>query len=336
MKGTISFRIVVLATVISFIAGAILTPPVLASGAATSTARISFAKGTTSATVSGNLAAYGTMRYAIYAGVNQLMDVTLSAPQGASIKVTTTGGVALTPISGTSGSTGFRGYLPYTGNYYITVFAGSQAVSYSLNVFIPVRIRFAAGTTSKSLTAHLNAYQGLDYIAWARVGQILQINATPSTSGAPLQLIIYGVDGTVLRSGMGEGSSFIGQLPFSEDYIISVRAAETATDFTLQVIIPQVIRFASGSYSGTVYTYLPTNGTQYYSLSAAQNQAMQVVVSPATGLKLAIRGMDGTVLKSANSGGASFSGTLPSTQVYLLAVTNTGYPIQYKMTVTIQ
>jgi hypothetical protein len=336
MKGTISFRIVVLAMAISFIAGGILAPSVLASGAATSTSRISFAKGATSATVSGSLAANGTTRYVIYARVNQLMDVTLSAPQGGSIKVTTTGGYALTPISGTGGSTGFRGYLPYTGDYYITVYAGSQAVSYSLNVFIPVRIRFAVGATYKSLTAHLNAYQGLDYIAWARAGQILQVNARPSVSNAPLQLIIYGVDGTVLRSGMGEGSSFIGQLPLTEDYIISVRASETATDFTLQVIIPQVIRFASGSYSGTVYTFLPTNGTQFYSLSAAQNQTMQVAISPATGLKLAIKGMDGTVLKSANSGGASFNGMLPSTQVYLLSVTNTGYPINYKMTVTIK
>ena len=200
----------------------------------------------------------------------------------------------------------------------------------------PVRVRFASGTTSKTLTAHLNANQALDYIAWAGKGQILEVNAVPSNSSASLQLIIYGVDGTVLRSGMGEGSTFRGELPLSEDYIITVRAGDVATDFTLQVIIPQQIRFASGSYSGSAYTYLATGHTQYYVLSASQGQTMQVALSPTTGLKLAIYGMDGTVLKSANSGGASFSGALPSTQDYFLDVTNTGNPISYKMTVTIK
>ena len=304
--------------------------------AATSSTRIRFDKGATSAVVSGNLPANGSVRYVLYAGYGQLMDVVLSAPELVQFKVTTTSGHMLTPIPGTGGSTGFRGYLPYSGDYYITVAAGSQAVSYSLNVFIPVRIRFAKGATSKTLTAHLNAHQGLDYIARAAKGQILEVNATPAISGATLQLSIYGVDGSVLRGAMAEGSSFIGELPLSEDYIISVRAGGAATDFTLQVIIPQTIRFARGSYSGSVNTYLPAGHTQYYVLGAGEDQTMKVAISPKTGLKLVIEGMDGTVLKSANSGGASFSGTLPSTQDYFLTVTNTGNSISYWMTVTIK
>jgi hypothetical protein len=304
--------------------------------AATGTTRIRFDKGATSGVVSGNLQANGSARYVLYAGYGQLMDVILTANEGVKLKVTTTGGKALTPISGTGGSTSFRGYLPYSGDYYIVVTAGSQAVSYSVNVFIPVRIRFAVGATSKTLTAHLNAHQGLDYIAWAAKEQILEVNATPSSAGASLQLVIFGVDGTMLRSGMGEGSSFVGELPLSGDYIISVRAGETATDFTLQVIIPQRIRFASGAYSGSVNTYLPAGLTQYYSLDAGKDQTMEVAISPKGGLKLAIEGIDGTVLKSASSGGASFSGTLPSTQDYFLTVTNTGNSISYWMTVTIK
>ena len=334
MKRLNTFRVLLLVAASVLITSTVWAPT--GAQAATSPIHIRFALGATSATASGSLAAYGTARYVLYAGVSQLMDVTLSAPEGASMKVTTSGGKALTPVPGTSGSTGFRGYLPYTGYYYVTVAAGSQAVSYSLNVFIPVRVRFAVGTTSKTLTAHLNANQALDYIAWAGKGQILEVNATPASSDTNLQLIIYGVDGTVLRSGMGEGSTFRGELPLSEDYIITVRAGDEATDFTLQVIIPQPIHFASGSYTGSVYTYLATGHTQYYVLSAGQGQTMQVTLSPATGLKLAIYGMDGTVLKSANSGGASFSGTLPSTQDYFLDVTNTGNPLNYKLSVTIK
>ncbi len=334
MKRLNRFRILMLVASSIIITSTIWAPS--AAQAATSPIHIRFATGATSATASGSLAANGAARYVLYGGISQLMDVTLSAPEGASLKVTNSSGHALTPVPGTSGSTGFRGYLPYSGYYYITVAAGSQAISYSLNVFIPVRIRFGSGATSKTLTSHLNANQALDYIAWAGKGQVLEVNAVPASSNASLQLIIYGVDGTVLRSGMGEGSTFRGELPLSEDYIITVRAGDVATDFTLQVIVPQQIRFASGSYTGSVYTYLPAGHTQYYVLSASQDQTMQVALSPATGLKLAIYGMDGTVLKSANSGGASFSGTLPSTQDYFLDVTNSGNTLYYKLSVTIK
>ena len=56
----------------------------------------------------------------------------------------------------------------------------------------------------------------------AQAGQLMEINVTPENPENNLQLIIYGVDGSVLRSGMGEGSTFRGELPFSEDYIVTV------------------------------------------------------------------------------------------------------------------
>ena len=188
--------------------------------------------------VSGDLAAGVTARYILRAGAGQLMDAILSAPAGASLSVTTLNGKALAPKTGSS--IGFRGYLPHTGDYILTVKAGSQAVSYFLNVSIPARIAFQPGTTSASLNGQLQAHQSLDYILRARAEQILEINVSPENS---VQLIIYGVDGTVLRSGMGEGSSFRGLLPVSQDYIVTVRAGDQPVAFTLNAIIPQRITF---------------------------------------------------------------------------------------------
>jgi hypothetical protein len=334
MRRTISLRILLLVAAVALISSTAWVPA--ATTAVTSPTRIRFEPGATSAQVSGDLPANGSIRYVIYAGAGQLMDVTLSAPEGGSLKVSRADGRTLPPVPGTSGSTGFRGYLPYTGNYYITVRAGGQAISYGVNVFIPVRIRFASGATSATRPGKLNAFQGLDYIARAAKGQILVVDATPPADAAGVQLIIYGVDGTVLRSGMGEGSSFRGELPLSEDYIISVRAGEQATEFTLQVIVPQRISFPSGSFSGRVYTYLLKDHTQYYVLRAMQAQTMTVEITPANHLQLAIYGMDGVVLKNASDGGASFSGQLPSTQEYFLVVTNSGNPVNYRLRVTIQ
>jgi hypothetical protein len=370
---SLPLRILLLVAAVTLVSSTAMTPVARAAQAAPT--RIRFAVGTTSAVVSGSLDAGNRARYVLRGGVRQLLDVTLSAPEGTTLKVTRTNGQALTPIAGTSGATGFRGYLPYTGDYYLTVIA-SKAVSYSVNVFIPVRVSFAPGTTSDTVEGSLEAHQGLDYILRAGAGQVLEINVKPeitentegtdSTGGtesdentppdenaasdanssgtepnpaapSPFQLIIYGVDGTVLRSGMGEGSSFRGLLPESQDYIVSVRAGEQAADFTMDIIIPQRIRFQTGAVSGTVFTNLPANHTQYYVLRAAQNQTMQVSLSPDSDLTLAVYGMDGAVLKgSADDNQASFSGKLPSSQDYILAVTAVGVRVAYRLRVTIK
>ncbi len=334
MKSSNALRMILLVAVISLISSTAWTPA--ASLPSSSLRRIRFALGATSAEVSGDLSANTTTRYVLRAAARQLMDVSLSAPEGATLKVTTTGGRRLTPVEGTSGSTGFRGYLPYTGDYILTIASGNKKISYSLFVFIPVRVSFDRGATSDTVDGSLDAHQGLDYILRAGEGQILEVNVTPDDADVPLQLIIYGVDGDVLRSGMGEGSSFRGELPSSQDYIVSVRAGEQATDFSMDVIIPQRIRFRTGAVSGTVFTNLPAHHTQYYVLRAAEDQTMQVKITPEDDLELMVYGADGTVLKDFSHGDASFSGDLPSDQDYILAVSAGADRASYRLRVTIR
>ena len=292
---------------------------------------IRFAPGATSAVVSGDLPARSTVRYILRALAGQLMDVTLSAPEGVKVSVTNLGGMPLTVL--TSSPTSFRGYLPRTGEYIITVASGSQAASYSVNVSIPKRIAFVPGTTSSTLTGHLAPHQSLDYILRAQAGQLMEITATPESS---LQLIIYGVDGTVLRSGMGEGSSFRGELPISQDYIVTLRAGDQAVSFTMNVIIPQRIRFASGAVSASLRGVLGSHQTHYYVLGARQNQTMQARVSPADKAQLIIYGMDGAVLSSGMGEAAMYAGKLPSTQDYIVAIRAGPDPVVYSFQVTIR
>jgi hypothetical protein len=296
--------------------------------------RIFFAPGTTSAVVGGGLSANTTVRYVLRALYGQLMDVNLSAPEGVSLFITTSWGWPLLPITGSS--TSFRGYLPATGDYIITVTSSSDPVSYSFNVMIPQRISFELGATSASLEGHLNPYQGHDYILRAQAGQLMEINITPDNPDNNLQLIIYGVDGSVLRSGMGDGSTFRGELPFSEDYIVTVRAGDRAVSFNMNVIIPQRISFQPGAISGAVTGKLSAYHSQYYVLRAMKNQTMQVEVLPGNNVKLIIYGADGTVLKSGMGEGASFTGVLPSSQDYILVVNAGNYQVTYTLLVTIQ
>ena len=292
--------------------------------------RINFASGATSAAVSGSLAANSSARYVLRAMAGQLMDVTLSAPSGASLSVTTADGRILTPM--TSSSSGFRGVLPISGDYLITVKSAGQAVNYSVNVMIPVRVAFAVGATSALLQGHLAASQSIDYVLRAGAGQIIEINGSPDNS---FQLIIYGADGTVLKSGMGEGSSFRGLLPSSQDYIVTVRAGAKEAAYTLNVIIPRRISFAAGSTGATLGGKVSASQSQYYVLKALNNQTMDVKVTSVTAVQLIIYGADGTVLRSGMGEGSSFSGKLPSTQDYIVVVRARVNPASYTLRVTI-
>jgi hypothetical protein len=305
--------------------------PGLAKQTTSSAQRIQFARGATSATISGNLSATSSAHYVLRALANQLMDITLSAPEGVRLFVSGPDGRSLTSLSAGS-TTGFRGYLPRTGDYFIEVRSSSQAINYSFNVFIPQRVSFDPGTTSATLSGRLTQHQNRDYILRAMAGQLMEIEVLPANS---VQLTIYGVDGTVLRSGMGEGSSFRGELPSGQDYIVTLRAGPQEVSYTMNVIIPRRINFQRGAISGTEYGWVGANKSQYYVLRAMKDQTMQVEVTPGEGLQLVIYSADGTVLKTGVGEWPSFKGILPGTQDYVLVLKAGANPARYKLVVTI-
>jgi hypothetical protein len=135
---------------------------------------------------------------------------------------------------------------------------------------------------------------------------------------------------------MGEGSSFRGELPLSEDYIVTVRAGDQGISFTMNVIIPQRITFRPGADSARRHGALLSSHTQYYVLRALVDQTMQVQATPDDAVQLIIYGADGTVLRSGMGEGASFTGKLPSTQDYILALRAGPHSVTYRLVVTIR
>lgn len=293
--------------------------------------RINFATGATSAVVTGNLAANTSVQYVLRALAYQLMDVSLSAPEGVTLKVTTASGSKLTGT--TSSSTSFRGYLPRTGDYVLKITSGSQAISYSVSVTIPERVSFKSGATSAKLKGTVKAGQSHDYILRALKGQLMEVNVAPVDS---LKLVIYGVDGTVLRSGMGEGSSYRGELPLTEDYIVTVRAGDKDVTYTLDVIIPARISFARGAYSAAVNGWVNAESSQYYVLRAMKDQTMQVKVTSSKSLQLIVYGSNGASVKNELGENASFKGVLPTTQDYIVIVKAGASSAYYTLSVAIK
>ncbi len=196
--------------------------------------RVQFATGATAAIVQGQLGANSRLVYLLNAVADQTLEVTLSAPSGLTLAILGADG---STIKSADSNLTFRGILPKAQDYLLVVASGSSSMNFSLSLAIPERIRFAAGGTSATLTGTVPANLSQFFILRAVKGQTLTVTATPSDK---LQLIIYGVDGSVLRSGMGEGASFTGILPSTQDYLLVLKSANVAQAFTLKVSIPAV------------------------------------------------------------------------------------------------
>jgi len=227
----------------------------------------------------------------------------------------------------------YRGNLPSTQDYFIRIESGGAPANYTLRVIIPQRIQFQPGTTNANIERTVVPGRTDYYVVRMLSGQLL--DASVYTAASDVRLVIYGADGTVLKSGMGGGPGFRGTVPATQDYIMHV-TSNIGTGYRLNVTIPERITFEQGTTSATVQGSLAAYDTHHYVLQAMAGQELIVRVSaPGDSVRLVIYGVDGTVLRSGMAAGATFAGTLPSTQDYLILLTPDTAVAWYTVEVTI-
>lgn len=207
--------------------------------------QISFAPGSTTATVTGSLPASGSDRYVLRAFAGQTMNVDLSFIEGRAILVVwgADGTVLLTDHAEVSS---FQRVLPTTQDYFIKVEGRSDgSTTYSMTISIPSigtgaeRIEFASGSTSATVTGQLNASDADQYVLYALAGKTMSVDTTCTDGRAILE--VWGQDGTVLLTDHAEVSSFQGALPATQDYYILVRGRpEGNTTYSMIVSLPAV------------------------------------------------------------------------------------------------
>jgi hypothetical protein len=181
------------------------------------------------------------------------------------------------------------------------------------------RINFAPGGTSATRQNWIAAGTPRRYVFRAGAGQVAQIDVFGNAGNATMA--IYGANGRVVLSQAAGLASFRGPLPSTQDYFIDVVASSgPPVNYTLQLIIPQRIRFARGAVSASLPGYVPANGTHNYILRAAAGQLMTVNVRSAGQVILIVYGNDGTVLQTDHVGSSTFTGRLPYTEDYFLDV----------------
>ncbi len=210
----------------------------------------------------------------------------------------------------------------------------------------PQRIEFSSGSTKATIQGNL-APKGMDsYVVQVLAGQSLSANIA---SQAKVLLQISGADGSPLKTYGAGGASWSGTVPTTQDYMIGITTEDgsaasyilvvaTGTLATLpaQQAAPRRIQFPPGGITSTVQGNLGTNGLDVHVLRALAGQTMTVDVTASQPMLLAVSGADGSVLKSSGAGGSGWTGVLPTTQDYMIAVSAaTGAPTSYTLQITI-
>lgn len=215
-------------------------------------ARIQFARGATSATVSSPVkhcvpqAPEVVGGYALRAFAGQRMRVTLDSPEDNTYL--TIVGANETPLKYYDDwSTVWEGILPATQDYYLLPVSVGPDTRFTLTLWIspleqaaPTRIRFAPGAESATVSGNLAPGKPTRYVLWAARGQRMEIRIWPPPClPAPVIDVTVTGPGGYIWTRLGLDSA-IDPLPVSGDYFITLalQSGSQCTGYVMEVTIP--------------------------------------------------------------------------------------------------
>jgi hypothetical protein len=215
-------------------------------------ARIQFARGATSATVSSPVQHCAPQApevvggYALRAFAGQTMRVTLNSPNhNTYLTIVGADGAPLKYYD--DWSTVWEGVLPSTQDYYLLPVSVGADARFTMTVWIsplgqaaPTRIRFAPGAESATVSGQLVPGSPARYVLWAARGQRMEIRIWPPPClPAPvIDVTVTGPGGyTWTRLGL-DGA--IDPLPVSGDYVIALalQSGSQCAGYVMEVTIP--------------------------------------------------------------------------------------------------
>jgi hypothetical protein len=195
--------------------------------------RISFAPGTTFATVHDQIEENTTNEYLLNIQAGQMVSFLVESDG----KTPT---LALEEESGKEVLAASKGYTWYittiqkTQDLSVQVISEDFSSDYILHVSTPINVAFDAGATSKTYDGKLEAQDIIEYKAYALKDQKAKVTLT-STSGQA-RLYIYGLSSFEEYVGYDENATtWEITLPESQTYLIKVLANDSATEYSLTI-----------------------------------------------------------------------------------------------------
>ena len=197
---------------------------------------VSFARGSTSATLNGSVPAGGMQEYRLFAGAHAILIIDLQAAQPNAYLQILAGASGQLIGQTVPGATHWQGTLPATREYWVRVISNGYPASYNLTLTIPRRISFARWAFSGSVPGTVAAGSVNTYVLRAAAGQTMTAFLTGQTSGQWLE--VYGLsDGQALAGSTVHSAQWSATLPTSQDYVVRVVSGGLAGDYNLTVTI---------------------------------------------------------------------------------------------------
>lgn len=187
------------------------------------------------------------------------------------------------------------------------------------------KVRFPYLSTGVQITGNLPANQSQTYLL--RSFQDQSFLAKISTNNNDLVLALRRENGQLITPVKDEGNNYEWLLPASEEYRLEVIGTGQPADYWLQVDIPRVVRFPSGSYGMVEYGRVNPGQTILYRLRATPGQEMTLrLTAPQNSASLGVFGLEsGTQILSPDEDITQWRGQLPSGNThYIVQVTGWG------------
>jgi hypothetical protein len=216
----------------------------------------------------------------------------------------------------------------------------------------PVRVQFAPGSSSWSISTNLQAGGSSAYILGAAKGQIMTVtvSTTPANSGT---LYIRTADGIILQQ--RAYPEWTMQLPASQDYVVGVdNPTQQTIQYFLTISIPpggnaglpaksgpvnQTIRYDAGPLSLTINGAVINGQRDRYNLSLMKGEMLDVIItSTEANAVFSIIGPDGNALPGTEEGKDTNNWAVPapSDGTYSIVVGSTRGNATYSLVVNVK
>lgn len=196
-------------------------PPVIATVIVPGATRITFLNGATTAIVSAPLSAGQAQSYVLQAGQGQPMLVDVASPNNdVTLSMKTAGGTNM--LSASARQTTWKGSLPQTEDYFLTVHGGAATENFTLTVTIASRIKFLPGADSAKITGETVGGYNVTYTAFATKGQKMSVSLGNLSGTAALTIYGFADGSPYANANMSAQTNFSFTLPATQDYIIEV------------------------------------------------------------------------------------------------------------------
>jgi len=200
----------------------------------------------------------------------------------------------------------------------------------------PVNIVFAPGTTTIEQDGVVQAGQILTYTVSAEKDQPMLLAL--GSNNYDVTLGVLEPDGTKLLDPAKKWMYWEWVLPKTELYSIEVIGGASAEPFSLSIEVAQIVSFPAGASSVTLNGAAPSGYVFAYAVEARANQVMNVSLNvPNTTAYFDILGIASGILVNPKDQDSSWSGTLPSSQDYIIEVfPANGQTVNYTLTVSVK